>query len=88
MTLKFFEKTFMHTYYFISFTELSSSRPAPFSVFVFLFVFSGESLSLDAQPIDMALGKDGLAVIVCLKETVVLTHTVLIFLIFTLWPLV
>lgn len=31
---------------------------------------SGESVSLDSQPLDLAVGKDGLAVIICLEKKV------------------
>ena len=35
-----------------------------------MFSCSGESVALDAQPINLAAGKDGLAVIICNDQTV------------------
>jgi hypothetical protein len=35
-----------------------------------LFSCSGESVAFDAQPINLAVGKDGLAVIICIDQTV------------------
>lgn len=38
---------------------------------IMLILFcSGESVSLDSQPLDLAVGKDGLAVIICLEKKV------------------
>jgi hypothetical protein len=35
-----------------------------------MFSCSGQSVAFDAQPIDLAVGKDGLAVIICIDQMV------------------
>ncbi|XP_028391390.1 WD repeat-containing protein 1-like [Dendronephthya gigantea] len=36
--------------------------------------YSGDSIAFDAQPINLAVGKDGLAMIICVDQTIVVTR--------------